>query len=291
MVDCLQLRIPPLPQFLTGGHALWPMGMQHFERSFEVFDLVIVCKGTLYMTEDGTAYDIRAGEMLLLEPGRTHRGHAPCTEPTEIYWVHFKHEAPVAQLQDKQVAWSARVREGKDSDLVPQEQFLYLPKYGALDLITVQPTLDELLRLRLSLTMEHAAHIHVLLGKLLSQLQTSLNSQRRGRRSYAVAEQVMRYLEARTSSPYVAARMEEELHFDEDYAARCLRKHTGLSPLQYHHMVRMEAAKRLLLQSPLSLQEIAVQVGYGDYNYFIRMFRKTVGQTPGAYRNRSYGYV
>ncbi|MDQ1910089.1 AraC family transcriptional regulator [Paenibacillus sp. GD4] len=291
MVDCLQLRIPPLPQFLTGGHSVWPVGMQHFERIFEVYDLLLVFDGTMYMTEEDKSYSIRGGELLLLEPGRRHVGLKPCEEPTDIYWVHFKHELPHGRLQDKQVEWSVPVRAGRDQDLTPQEQFLYLPKYGAFDRTALKPILDELLQLRSTLTMDHAVDIQVLLGRLLSALQSSLRSDRRRSRSYAVAEQVMRYLEARTGEGYQAGRMAEELHFDEDYAARCLRKHYGMSPLQYHNRLRMEEAKRLLRHSTLALPEIASLVGYGDYNYFIRMFRKTVGSTPGAYRNQAQGYV
>ncbi|MGG1554504.1 AraC family transcriptional regulator [Paenibacillus ferrarius] len=291
MTDCLQLRIPPLPQFLTIGYSTWPAQTQHFGRTFDVYDLLLVRSGMLYMTEGEQAYEIGPGEALLLEPGVPHIGHKACTEPTGIYWVHFKHESPAARLPDHQVAWSVRVREGRDSDLAPQEQYMYLPKFGTYDRVAVEPILEEMLRLRRSLTMEAALDQQLLLGRLLSQLQASLRTERLGSRSSLIAAQVMRYLEARLREPYHAARMEDELHFNEDYAARCLRKHTGLSPLQYHHVVRMEEAKRLLRTSELSLQDVGERVGYEDYNYFIRMFRKTVGSTPSAYRRSAYGYV
>ncbi|GAA4836170.1 AraC family transcriptional regulator [Paenibacillus vulneris] len=290
-MDILQLPIPPLPQFLTAGFSIWKKGMQHFERSFEVYDLIIVCSGTLYMTEDGVPYDIEAGQMLLLEPGRTHFGHRPCTEETELYWLHFRHQRAVAQLPEKHIPWSTLVRRGTDSDLTPAEQYLFLPKYGPVDRKPLIPVLNEMLRLRESLTQEHAVDLQVVLGRLLSVIQAGVREQRRSTRSYLISEQVKAYLEERVTEPFQAARMAEELHFNFDYAARCLKRHTGLSPLQYHHALRMEAAKRLLTGSVLPVPEVAAQVGFSDYNYFIRLFRKSVGMTPGLYRQSAKGFI
>ncbi|NMO98250.1 helix-turn-helix domain-containing protein [Paenibacillus lemnae] len=290
-MDCVQLRIPPLPQLLTVGHSRWTVGMQHFERIFQVYDLLMVFDGTLHMSENGIPYSINAGELLLLEPGLSHVGHLPCTETTDIYWVHFKHDAPCQKMPVKQVAWSTRIREGTDYDLTPAEQFLYLPKYGSFEIETLKKVLDDMLRLRQTLTMEYAVDMQVLFGRLLTVLQSGLRMERKGSRSYLVANKVMTYLRAHLANPFHAGRMAEELHFDEDYSARCLRKHTGMSPMKYHHMLRMEEAKQLLIYSDRSLREIADIIGYTDYNYFTRIFKRTIGVTPSMFRQASAQYM
>jgi AraC-like DNA-binding protein len=290
-MEIVQLNIPPLPQFLTMGHSVWKPGMQHFERSFEVYDLLFVCSGAQYMTEEGNEYEIKSGEMLLLEPGRTHCGYLPCKEDTSIYWLHFKHERPVATMAEKHIPWSTLVSRGTDSDLVPSQQSLFLPKYGEIDMNPLIPTLEDMLRLRDSLTLEHAVDLQVALGRLLSQLQAGLRANRRSTRSYAIAEQVKLFLRERLSEPFQAQLLADQLHFDFDYVARCLKKHTGMSPLQYHHLMRIEEAKRQLVHSSIPVQEIAAHVGFQDYNYFIRLFRKTVGLTPGQFRQSSQSYI
>ena len=53
------------------------------------------------------------------------------------------------------------------------------------------------------------------------------------------------------------------------------------------HLIRERIileAKRLLINMDLSVQEIANQLGFKDYSYFIRLFRKNVGQTPEKFR-------
>jgi len=58
----------------------------------------------------------------------------------------------------------------------------------------------------------------------------------------------------------------------------------GVTPLQYVTLWRMQDAKRLLTESQLSLEQISERVGYDSGASFSRVFTKTTGRTPGAYR-------
>src|SRR5690554_3998682 len=121
--------IPPIPQLLTVGHSYWKPGGRHFRRTFQVYDLLLVKKGMLYMTEDGRRYEIGAQKMLILEAGRTHWGHQVCDEETEIYWIHFMHPNPCKSIQAKDIHWSSILKQGTDEDIVPSKQFMFLPKF------------------------------------------------------------------------------------------------------------------------------------------------------------------
>ncbi|MDF2449031.1 MAG: helix-turn-helix protein [Bacteroidota bacterium] len=43
-------------------------------------------------------------------------------------------------------------------------------------------------------------------------------------------------------------------------------------------------AKRLLIHSPLSIKQIAIELGYEDYSYFSRFFKKHTGKTPQSFQ-------
>ncbi len=58
----------------------------------------------------------------------------------------------------------------------------------------------------------------------------------------------------------------------------------GMGISQYVNYKRMDKAKELLADKSLSITEIAQKVGFHDYNYFCKTFRKTVGLAPGKYR-------
>ena len=63
-----------------------------------------------------------------------------------------------------------------------------------------------------------------------------------------------------------------------------IRRETGLSFSEYVTAKRMEDAKKLLCQETLSVEEVAEQVGYHDYFYFTKAFKKYAGVSPSVYR-------
>jgi AraC-like DNA-binding protein len=58
----------------------------------------------------------------------------------------------------------------------------------------------------------------------------------------------------------------------------------GETPHQYLTLWRVQHARRLLAESHLTLERIASRVGYESAASFSRVFKKTVGSAPGAYR-------
>ena len=70
--------------------------------------------------------------------------------------------------------------------------------------------------------------------------------------------------------------------------AERFRSVVGDTPLRYLTRWRVQQAQRLLAESTLSLDLIAERIGYESGASFSRVFAKTVGTSPGAYR-RSRG--
>lgn len=61
----------------------------------------------------------------------------------------------------------------------------------------------------------------------------------------------------------------------------------GLTPLAYIQSIRIRAAKRLLEETKLGIEDIGYNVGYSNVSSFTRLFRLRVGESPGAYRHRT----
>lgn len=81
----------------------------------------------------------------------------------------------------------------------------------------------------------------------------------------------------------------EQLAFSEHLSVgryRTLFRHyTGLSPMEYLITLRINHSRSLILQTDLSIKEIAEAVGYPDQLYFSRIFRSRTGMTPTAYKS------
>lgn len=70
---------------------------------------------------------------------------------------------------------------------------------------------------------------------------------------------------------------------------RVFKKATGYSPYEYIILLRIDQAKYLLKNSPLSIKEIAAQVGYATEISFINAFSQKVGIPPGRFRKLPLG--
>ena len=65
---------------------------------------------------------------------------------------------------------------------------------------------------------------------------------------------------------------------------RRFRNATNQSPVEYWQQLRVQMAKELLASSNLSIQEVALEVGYNDQGHLTRIFKKMLSQTPSEYR-------
>ncbi len=68
------------------------------------------------------------------------------------------------------------------------------------------------------------------------------------------------------------------------YLQHTFKTQTGHSIIDYLNRTRIDNASKLLRETVLHISEIAEKVGFTDYNYFSRVFKKYKNQTPTEYR-------
>jgi transcriptional regulator len=76
----------------------------------------------------------------------------------------------------------------------------------------------------------------------------------------------------------------ERLHTSLDVLNRECKTYTGLSPKQLQIDMQLTEAKRLLLYTSLTINEIAYHLGFEDSSYFSRIFREKTSLAPSAFR-------
>lgn len=282
----IEFQVPPYPLLAAIGHTLWQPGVQHAQRRFDVFDLIVCTKGALYMEEEGISYEVIEGMMLVLEPEKMHRGYKPTEEDTEVYWIHFQSPSSTQPILKEKTHWKQPLLRQTDQDTEPPPGVIEIPKFAFVDLRTLQPILEEMLALHHVLTRQRSFELHVLLGQFLLQLQNGMRQSSPQARSYLLSEKVASYLGQHLEQPFDSGEMERDLLYHFDYLARCLKQYTGMSPLQYRHHLQIEKAKRLLAHSELPLKRIGELCGLQDNNYFTRLFKRQTSFTPGEYRRQ-----
>ena len=102
----------------------------------------------------------------------------------------------------------------------------------------------------------------------------------------AVVLRVQHWLEAHLMVDKAVEEMIARSGLPERSFKRRFRKATGHSSIAYVQRLRMERAKAKLESSDEAVEAIALSVGYEDPSSFRRLFKRTVGISPGAYRRK-----
>jgi AraC-like DNA-binding protein len=66
---------------------------------------------------------------------------------------------------------------------------------------------------------------------------------------------------------------------------KVFKEYTGYSPAQYFQEQKLRKAKEILTETNHSIKEVAFELNFSSYEYFLSFFKKKVGTTPMEYRN------
>ncbi|MDO5405934.1 MAG: AraC family transcriptional regulator [Eubacteriales bacterium] len=95
-----------------------------------------------------------------------------------------------------------------------------------------------------------------------------------------VVRQALQYIEENYTQLLSVNEMAKELNVSSSYLSQCFKKETGTGIKRYLTMRRMQEAKKLLMNTDVSVNAVAIAVGYDDYRQFSKMFKAFTGVTP-----------
>lgn len=122
--------------------------------------------------------------------------------------------------------------------------------------------------------------------QFLAELGRYSYSDKRNREEWPVKiRMAAQYIDQHYSRMISLEELGDKLLISKYHLQRLFTDTAGLSPHEYLNRVRIKRAMELLHQTPLSMEEIASQVGFSSGSYFIRVFAKLTGMTPGAFRS------
>ena len=157
------------------------------------------------------------------------------------------------------VDWGVAVDLTKLEDAYFHSRFLAPQQYAAI----------------LKLLETFAKHLSLLANQIVVQAEESESPLVRRARAYILANQ---------ADPIDLAKVAHAMHVSTFYFCKIFKRATGLTFTQYLSRVRVEKAKKLLLNPHLRISEIAYNVGFQSLTHFNRVFRQVVGQSPTEYR-------
>jgi AraC-like DNA-binding protein len=100
-----------------------------------------------------------------------------------------------------------------------------------------------------------------------------------------VLAEVFEFIEDHYAEPISLADVAAAVNLSPGYLTTLVRRRTGRTVLEWIAERRMTEARRLLVETDETVENIGARVGYHDPAYFIRSFRRSHGATPLAWRN------
>ena len=218
--------------------------------------------GVTYL--NGEAHPIRAGSVL-------------CARPGDVRYSELPLRAHYLKIRAESEELCARLRALPRFFAAPIEPLIahvraILEAQAADNILLAQARFLELLA-QLFATQGRAA-----------QLQRLPQQKNRAAVSRGLA-----FIEAHFRERCTLADIAAHVHFSPVYFHGLFCTAIGKSPYEYLMHLRIEEAKRMLMDTQYTMSEIAAQCGFCSQSYFNYAFRRQQGTTPRAWRRQMLG--
>ena len=102
----------------------------------------------------------------------------------------------------------------------------------------------------------------------------------------SISEQIRRYVSANLGQDLSRDSVAAHIGLSPEYVSRLFKQETGINLVNYIQTERLQAACSMLMGSELSVSEIAARLGFDNFAYFSKLFRKHTGVSPSTYRKK-----
>jgi AraC-like DNA-binding protein len=96
---------------------------------------------------------------------------------------------------------------------------------------------------------------------------------------------VLHYINEHITDKIAVDTLSRKAYLSRNMFFKWFKEQFGITPLEYINRERIKLAKQLLADRRNSIAEVSSQCGFTDVNYFVRLFKKTEGITPGLYQS------
>lgn len=240
--------------------------MKPYAHRDDYYIIAVLTGGSADVEIDFEKKELKAGEILIVSPWQIHQ------KPAGELWL----------ADGWMLAFSPELLSDQEAQNIEEYSVSPFPFSPEKDIIHDIETL-----FLMSERNEEDRNIFIALVSALKTIILSTLDTTQGKASEryrAITVELRKLLDVhlrQEKSPSAYASM---LNITEVYLNEAVKGATGLSAGAYIRYRVMTQARRLLAFTSKSSKEIAYTLGYADYPYFSKLFRKCVGLSPAEYR-------
>lgn len=98
-------------------------------------------------------------------------------------------------------------------------------------------------------------------------------------------KKVLQFIRTNFDSKITLDDMAMQCDMSSKYFCTYFKKMTKMSPTEYLLFYRVEKSARLLLKTDMPITDVAYSCGFSDLSYFIKVFKRHMGLSPGKFRS------
>lgn len=249
--------------FLNAGILRSNRSYKHEERKIKSFELIFTTKGTLSLFQENRKINVRENECVILHPDTLHGGLEEANEPLQFFWIHF------------QIGIRTKKR---FTNIFPVGK-IYLTKRPEQLVVLIHRLLSEQETNELN-DFSANALMKLIFNEILFQKKEENidhNSENLALKCFYLIKAESKYLTAKSIANH--------LGYNADYLERVFKRTFKMTLTQKIHEQKIIKSTKLLTENQLNIDQISLECGFKDSNYFRRIFKRFHGVTPKKFKS------
>ncbi|MFD1675278.1 AraC family transcriptional regulator [Alicyclobacillus fodiniaquatilis] len=256
----------------------------------DFIELVYVVSGASQHIFEQERYELRAGDVFIINPGEVHNYSVEPGQEIEIinclFLPHLIKDSLLRELEISQSMDYFYVHPFLDQT----ERFHHRLNLTGADAVRVLNILQNMMHEMEFQQVGYPTLIRLQMVELLVTLSRyyRLSSQQAlpcNESNHAMTVvRICGYLERNYDQKITLNQLSELFHISTRQLNRMFKQETGLSVIEKVHQIRLEKAKALLVETNEKVISVASLVGYDDPAFFSRLFSRQIGCSPSHYR-------
>jgi AraC-like DNA-binding protein len=272
MVHTFQVE-KPLQLVMTGKFVAPSPDWMHMRRMLMDYELFVQTKGILYIADEQEMHVLHEGDYMLMPPRTKQYGYR--VSDCSFYWLHFmiEQQAIMSQLEEAYECPSGSIAIPSKGTLSNADKIIVMMKQLQDSVRSYQdPTLNNYL-------------VTSILCELSNQTFRTKKASQPKIKQQQLYNDIVDYIKWNRCEQLKTSQIAEHFGYNAKYLSYLFSKIAGVPLKRYILQQKIEAASFLLADTNMTVNEIALQLGFHDSQHFMKSFKQMTNLTPTGFRN------
>lgn len=243
-------------------------------------------EGETMFQVDTDYFLVRAGEAVFIDGGDIHAAHAHGEQGCSFFSLVFNtqllasahydavQENLILPLQEKKATFPRHISQKDPGESIFLEHIRAIMQYCNDKTLGYEGAVK--------------GHLYLMIAAMTATGQ-ACNRQGGSRGNSSKIERlkiVIQYIQENFSSPIRLAELAALIPMSEGQFCRFFKSMTRQTPMDYINAYRIRQAAEMLRDPERKISDVALEAGYDNISYFIRVFRKAMNCSPSEFRKR-----